>query len=194
MKISTILATALTAAGTVVAAPTACMDNCGQVEPKAPGINDPAFIDAVMRAHWYWRRPHCAQDLKWDPKLAKDAQESVNRCSHPRLRHDRGGSNLSGVDPAPEDYKGWIAFTHGAIHGWHDEMGKYPWDNPHYEDAYGHFTQLVWRASSRVGCAIAHCDGNQAGRIYCFYEEAGNNVSPGEFQKNIFPLVCPRPN
>jgi hypothetical protein len=51
-------------------------------DDSAPHQNDPNFISAVMRAHWYWRRLHCAQDLVWDDNLANAARADVSECTH----------------------------------------------------------------------------------------------------------------
>lgn len=70
---------ALIAAKAVFAVPAAMQ----QVDdPNVPKIDDPNFIGRIMDAHWYWRRIHCAQDLKWDPELAKQALESVSACTN----------------------------------------------------------------------------------------------------------------
>jgi hypothetical protein len=76
----------------------------------------------------------------------------------------RSGSNLSSVGPAPSNYDEWIEFARTATHGWHDEERLYP-----YEERWGHFTQMVWRNSTRVGCAVGHCgpDVEFPGRFYC---------------------------
>ena len=50
-------------------------------DASIPQIDDANFIARIMDAHWYWRRIHCAQDLRWDPELAKQALESVNTCT-----------------------------------------------------------------------------------------------------------------
>jgi hypothetical protein len=82
----------------------------------------------------------------------------------------RSGSNLSSQKPAPSNYDEWIEFARTAVHGWHEEEVKYPYNNPHYDDAWGHFTQMVWRNTSRVGCAVGYCDPGRVdwpGRLYC---------------------------
>jgi hypothetical protein len=82
----------------------------------------------------------------------------------------RSGSNLSSQKPAPSSYDQWIEFARTATHGWHEEETKYPYDQPHYDDAWGHFTQMVWRNTSRVGCALGNCDAGQVdwpARFYC---------------------------
>lgn len=73
------------------------------------------------------------------------------------------------MTPAPGSYDEWIEFARTATHGWHEEETKYPYDNPHFEDAWGHFTQMVWRNSSSIGCAVGHCSDQVEfpGRFYC---------------------------
>lgn len=48
---------------------------------NVPHIDDPKFVSTVLNAHYYWRKIHCAQELKWDPKLAQAALDSVNACT-----------------------------------------------------------------------------------------------------------------
>lgn len=69
------------AAASAVAAPTLDTVKRDLVDDAAPHADDPNFISAVMRAHWYWRKLHCAQDLVWDPELAKAARKDVEKCT-----------------------------------------------------------------------------------------------------------------
>jgi len=194
MKIITTLLTL--AAAMAVAAPTHEIRLRDLVNDDAPHQDDANFISAVMRAHWYWRRLHCAQDLVWDPKLADAARKDIEECTQ-EPEHKRPGSNLSSVTPAPPDYDAWIEFARTASHGWHEEETKYPYDNPHYDAAWGHFSQMVWRNSSTIGCAVGHCDGNVVkwpGRFYCYYEFFGNNVAAGQFKAQVWGPVCNDPS
>ncbi|KAF2251047.1 PR-1-like protein [Trematosphaeria pertusa] len=197
MKLSAILA--LAAAHGVAAAPAKGVEARAQVDGAAPHVDDPKFIGIVMDAHWFWRKVHCAQDLVWNATLAQEALESVSVCTH-GLQHDRGGSNLSGVGPSPGNYDAWIEFARNSIHGWHEEERLYPYSQPHYNDAWGHFSQMVWRDSSQIGCALGHCkdSGDGAvqwpGRIYCFYLRAGNNFAGNQFELNVFRPVCAPPS
>lgn len=81
----------------------------------------------------------------------------------------RAGSNLSSRGPAPGSYAEWVEFAREATHGWHDEEALYPYDHPRYEDQWAHFTQMVWRNTTRVGCALGNCGPNveYPGRFYC---------------------------
>ncbi|KAF2278835.1 PR-1-like protein [Westerdykella ornata] len=197
MKIPVLFALAVASA--VKAAPTDVHQVSALAEPvkdaNVPKLDDPNFIGRILDAHWYWRRIHCAQDLTWDPELAKAAAQSVNACTK-KIQHDRPGSNLSAVGPSPRTYEDWLEFARQVVHGWHEEELKYPYHNPHYEAAWGHFTQMVWRDSSRIGCALAHCPDATCdfpGRLYCFYENAGNFVNEGAFQQNVWGMDCRDP-
>jgi hypothetical protein len=117
------------------------------------------------------------------------------------------------VSSAPDSYEDWLETARTIVHGWHEEETKYPYDNPHYENAWGHFSQLVWRDTSRIGCAFAHCPDDRPwpARLYCceclfdgggevivlmscaVYENAGNYIGPGEFEQNVWGMVCPDP-
>ncbi|OSS52013.1 hypothetical protein B5807_03101 [Epicoccum nigrum] len=193
MKPLAILATLLTAAA--VAAPAHDVTPRALYKNDAPQAYDGNFIDAVMRAHWYWRRVHCAQDLVWDQGLADIARRDVETCTI-KPQHMRSGSNLSSQSPAPSTYDEWIEFARTATHGWHDEETKYPYDNPHYDEAWGHFTQMVWRNTTRLGCAVGNCGPGVSfpGRFYCYYEFAGNNVAAGQFQAQVWGPICGDPS
>ena len=43
---------------------------------------------------------------------------------------------------------------------WADEAQYYNWSNPGYSESTGHFTQVVWKATSQLGCGIATCGPN----------------------------------
>jgi uncharacterized protein YkwD len=90
------------AAATAVAAPTVDVKPRDLIDDDAPHQDDADFISAVMRAHWYWRRLHCAQDLVWDPELAKQARADVAKCpdkpTHVSLRsQNHAGCILTAV-------------------------------------------------------------------------------------------------
>jgi uncharacterized protein YkwD len=69
------------AAATAVAAPGHAVQPRALKDDAAPHQDDPNFISAVMRAHWYWRRLHCAQDLVWDTALADAARADIETCT-----------------------------------------------------------------------------------------------------------------
>lgn len=68
---------------------------------------------------------------------------------------------------------------------WGNERAKYDFDGSQakFGEDTGHFTQLVWKDTTDVGCAARWCQGWNAGRggwyLVCEYWPRGNVV--GEF-------------
>ena len=89
------------AATTAVAAPGQVVQPRTLKDDSAPHQDDPNFISAVMRAHWYWRRLHCAQDLVWDTALADAARADVEVCEHlpKHVRHRLQKTRANNTDP-----------------------------------------------------------------------------------------------
>lgn len=80
-----------------------------------------------------------------------------------------------------------------AIDKWYGENVNYDYSNPGYSSTTGHFTQVVWKSSTKVGCGIAATKEKINGwfKIYvvCNYSPAGNMNSPSYFKANVLPTV-----
>jgi pathogenesis-related protein 1 len=62
----------------------------------------------------------------------------------------------------------------GAVDMWASEKDQYVFD-PTYDFVAGHYTQLVWRDSTEIGCGIATCAGGSS-VISCRYHPPGNVI------------------
>lgn len=80
---------------------------------------------------------------------------------------------------------------------WYDEIQYYDYDNvtgiTHDGQEVGHFTQLVWASTTKVGCAVIQCDtmakyGQNSQYLLCEYTPAGNvyNGTPGQDEFSFF--------
>ena len=141
--------------------------------------------DRLLAAHNRERSAHGVAPLAWDPALAADAARWGERLAAAgAFEHD----DQDGDDPQGENL--W-AGTRGAwspeemVEGWIEEKrhfrpGRFP-DNSRtgdYEDV-GHYTQLMWRDTDRVGCALAA--GAEEEVLVCRYRTAGNVVGEVPF-------------
>ncbi|EJD40057.1 PR-1-like protein [Auricularia subglabra TFB-10046 SS5] len=133
-------------------------------------------IDAYLKGHNDERAKHGANPLKWNGNLAAKAQQWANGCV---FQHSGGslgpyGENLAAGAPA-SSYP-----ISSAIALWNAEEPDYNPSNPQYS----HWTQVVWKSTTDVGCAVAHC-GNifpgfpDAAFYVCEYSPAGNVI--GQF-------------
>lgn len=128
----------------------------------------------ALVTHNKFRSKHAAPALKWDDALARYAARYAARC-HFKHSHGGYGENLAAGFPS--------AAT--AIQAWYGEHKFY---RGGYSSATGHFTQMVWKSSRKLGCAIAACDGKNGtpGKfLVCEYSPAGNVLSRKYFAENI---------
>ncbi|KAK3844494.1 MAG: CAP domain-containing protein, partial [Linnemannia gamsii] len=93
------------------------------------------------------------------------------------MQHSGGkyGENLAA---GYKDFKTGIA-------AWYDEHTQYNYNGGGFSGATGHFTQVVWKGSKRIGCAKKFCPGSNWTIYICNYDPPGN-VS-GQFQENVSP-------
>jgi hypothetical protein len=76
-----------------------------------------------------------------------------------------------GVGPAPDNSEAYYYLTWTfATYSWGSEEEKlYDFNKPGFIDRTGHFTQVVWRDSNRIGCAWNVCNNGvpSPARFYC---------------------------
>lgn len=61
-----------------------------------------------------------------------------------------------------------------AVDAWYNEVASYSYSNPGWSGATGHFTQLVWKDTTRVGCGYnARC---AMATYVCQYAPAGERT------------------
>jgi len=113
--------------------------------------------------------------VTWSTKLQQFAESyAAQRAGDCRLQHSGGpyGENIfwgsAGAD--------WKAAD--AVRSWVDEKQWYNYATNSCASGKvcGHYTQVVWRASTSIGCARVVCRDNRGVFIICNYEPRGNIV------------------
>jgi uncharacterized protein YkwD len=146
---------------------------------------------AMLSAHNAYRSKHCTPALMWSSQLATAAQDWANGCK----RDSENPKNFahSKAKGAGENLAwGTNLSAKGAVDLWYSEIGQYNFAAPVWSNEVGHFTQVVWRNTTQIGCAAASC----AGQIFwvCRYAPPGNfNVNtPGQLAQNVSAADCQR--
>ncbi|XP_062082795.1 pathogenesis-related protein 1-like [Humulus lupulus] len=109
--------------------------------------------------------------IRWDNTVAEYARRYANQrkgdCS---LVHSQGpyGENIAWGRP---DLSGV-----NAVKMWVAEKADYDYNSNTCRPGKvcGHYTQVVWRNSVRLGCAKVRCDNNRGSFITCNYDPPGN--------------------
>lgn len=158
--------------------PRAQQQQADRVASDLPVLEKQVFDQRILAAHNRERSGLGLVPLSWNPALAQSAKRwadhlaSTGRFEHaPENRVTPEGENLwAGT-------KGYFS-PEAMVNAWIREKkyfrpGTFP-DNSitgRVEDV-GHYTQLVWRATTQVGCAEARSRSEDI--LVCRYAEAGN--------------------
>jgi hypothetical protein len=125
------------------------------------------------------RADHCTPALTWSAALASHAQTSADRCP---TDHNRDELKAQNENENLFNGRGGVEFTgpKAAVDFWYNEINAYKFDAPVLVfdvkegkgPVNGHFTQLMWKATTQVGCAVKVCSN---GTFYaCRYQLPGN--------------------
>lgn len=148
------------------------------------GDDEPGALMGVTAAHNEVRSALGIPDLVWDPDLAAVAQSWAEQCVDDTspiglIDHNAGRS---------DDYPGYVgeniygsggsATGPAAVSLWVGEESDYDYDTNTCAagKVCGHYTQVVWRASERLGCGLYDCPGLTYGSsVVCNYSPGGNS-------------------
>uniref|UniRef100_A0A667XIS9 Cysteine-rich venom protein-like n=1 Tax=Myripristis murdjan TaxID=586833 RepID=A0A667XIS9_9TELE len=128
--------------------------------------------------------------MNWSDEIAATAQAWVDKCilshgpvSTRMLEGYAMGENLFFAS-APHMWT-------DVINAWHSEVENYQYPNGSTNGkAIGHYTQVVWYSSYKVGCGAKLCPGN----IYfygCHYYRAGNFRTVAPYKAGPPCASCP---
>ncbi len=138
----------------------------------------PAEIQEWLQAHNEYRALHGVPPVTWSDTVAASAQRTADSCP---TGHSGGsyGENLA-----------WASYDlgeEGTVKFWYDEEPLYDYNNPGFSSVTGHFTQVVWKGTTEIGCGYAS-DCNNSGMKYvwvCQYNPPGNILR--QFAENVLP-------
>ena len=147
--------------------------------------------EAMLSSHNEYRMKHCTPPMQWSQQFAQSAAKWAQGCS---FSHSASGSPDRPRNEGENIYMAWPSggpntTAAAAVNSWYDEVKHYNFSAPVWSPSVGHFTQVVWVASTTLGCGKAVCkkDGHDWDFWVCRYSPPGNwNVNqPGELAKNV---------
>lgn len=166
---------------------------CMQVEAED-------YKQATLKKHNNYRKPHQAPAMKLDSGLSELAAQCAKyymkkgKIDHTCTIKGTAGENLymsKRLDPGTDLTKQ----AENACKYWYDEIVDYNYDHPDKSTPgkmVGHFTQLVWKKSNKLG--VGHVLEDDKCVIVALYQPPGNVVVSGgtdayeKYRKNVLRI------
>jgi pathogenesis-related protein 1 len=121
--------------------------------PDTPaGDPEPGKLAGFTRLHNELRAQVSVAGLVWDPALASIAQAYADGCRFQHSGRDGVGENLAANAPPGNTVA-------QAFKTWADEQASYNYASNSCAAGKdcGHYTQVVWRNTTRLGCGVTSC-------------------------------------
>lgn len=142
------------------------------------------FATRILAAHNAERAALNISALIWSDALASDARQwavhlaTAGAWQHADATTRKGeGENLwegtAGGFSVEEMVGGWTSEKH------YFHYGPFPDDGRSAGQPIGHYTQIIWRSTTEVGCAIAVGHGNDV--LVCRYAPMGNFIGEAPY-------------
>jgi glioma pathogenesis-related protein 2 len=115
----------------------------------------PNFADNHLNAHNEYRTKHGCPPLKLDEDLCKCAQDWADQLANKHAMEHRPGNKYGeniymACDKTPDTVDGAT-----PVKNWYNEIKFYKHGSTRLEPRCGHFTQLVWKGTTKMGVGIA---------------------------------------
>jgi len=125
-----------------------------------------------------------ANPLVWNEAAAAAAKTWASKCTweHSQGAVGKFGENLAMTTSSNTADPAW------AVNMWNAESAKYDPSNPTFSSETGHWTQVVWKSTTGLGCAMVQCAtitglGRGGTMAVCEYSPPGNML--GAFAQNV---------
>ncbi|CAF3752039.1 unnamed protein product [Rotaria socialis] len=158
-------------------------------------LNNDKYIHEMLKLHNYYRARHCSPPLAIDQRLNQIAQSYAEHLAATST-FEHSGNRLGDKALGENLYMEWISYGRvkatpkAAMSSWYDEIAMHDFEHPKFSSETGHFTQLVWKSSRKLGVGIAFSEDKREVYVVANYFPGGNITNRGYFEANVLPANC----
>ncbi|KAI1374223.1 PR-1-like protein [Hypoxylon crocopeplum] len=145
------------------------------IPSDAPSFVDHAtFTSAILNSTNVYRSTYNASSVRWNSTLESFASSYLSSSQSPSS--DESCTMAHSGGPYGENLALGCSDAGSCVDMWAAESASYDYGSPRFAEATGHFTQLVWRDTTDVGCGARLCPANGGWYLACEYWPRGNVV------------------
>lgn len=153
------------------------------IPSTAPQFTDNAlFTSAILNSTNFYRREHNASTITWNNTLSTFASSYLNSMGAESLDSGSECDFSHSGGPYGENLALGCNEVTGCVELWGDEREQYDYNDPGFSEETGHFSQLVWKNTTTVGCGSRLC-GTRGWYLVCEYWPRGNVI--GQFGEQV---------
>ncbi|CAF1011591.1 unnamed protein product [Adineta steineri] len=165
--------------------------SCIKKQAPYPTISIEVFRQQALDQHNFYRAKHCTPPLILDPALNDIAQSYAEHLAVIDVMEHSGdsfnGHSMGECLSVFYDTNGLYIKGSDPVNNWYNEIKDYNWGNPDASTGViGHFTQVIWKGSTRLGIGRALTSDNMTMYVVGNYFPGGN--VPGQFAQNVLPI------
>jgi hypothetical protein len=163
-----------------LAGPPGCGDDPGGGGSATGGDQEPAELAGTLDAHNDARAREGLPALVWDGELSQIAADWGAGCAdsdgNGLIDHNDGRSESYDTYVGENIYaSSGMASGPDAVASWMSEEADYDQGSCSCSGVCGHYTQVMWRQTERLGCALIECPNHRfPSAIICNYAPGGN--------------------
>ena len=145
------------------------------------------FRTSILRRMNQAREKHHAGLLSWDNQLAEKAKKNVTAIKeNPDAEVETNAGETIYLY-----YESKYIDVNNIVEAWEEEEEKYNYKKPGFQMEASMFTQLVWKESTKVGCAFSSeitDEGDYQNIAICLFNPKGNiDRGNNEYAENVLP-------
>ncbi|GMM35912.1 hypothetical protein DASC09_032370 [Saccharomycopsis crataegensis] len=133
-----------------------------------------SFNKDILYEHNAKRALHGVPDLTWNDTLATYAQNYADEYTCPS-----DGSLVHSGGPYGENLASGYASSFAVVDAWYAEIKDYDFataGTDGFSESTGHFSQVVWKDTTDLGCGYKKCGTSFGYYVICSYYTAGNVI------------------
>jgi len=179
--------TSTKASPTSVAASSSAVPSHSPSTGSSPSAKPTTYSEITVAHHNFHRANHSSPDIVWDNGLAGIAADIAATCNYQHNVTAGGGGYGQNIAAGvkPDNISAIITdlFYNGEVNYYNGLYGASQPDMTNFEH-WGHFSQVVWKSTTKVGCATHDCSSKglaQTGSNVAPYFTVCNYGTPGNY-------------